>query len=97
MVESATFRNGRGMATAKNFRADGEMKLVHQTRPEQGIIQFTTTLTEQPFDVPLLPQPPESGTEINLSPSAYPYHLGERAQLLQPGRVGATRGQDDNG
>jgi hypothetical protein len=38
MAESTTIRNGRRAATAENFRANCEMKFVHQTRPEQGVI-----------------------------------------------------------
>jgi len=38
MAESAAIRNGWGAAIAEYFRAQGEVKFIHQTRAEHGIV-----------------------------------------------------------
>ena len=95
--ESATVGNRWCMAAAKQFRGDGEVKLVHPARAEQGIIQFATPFAEQPFHPPLLPQPPQRGAEIDFFPAANFHRVGQRAQLLQPAGASTVRGEDNNG
>lgn len=96
-IESTTIRNGRRVATAENFRANGKVKFVHQPRAEQGVIQFAATFAEQPVHPPFLSQPLERGAEIDFFATADFHDVGQCAQLLEPARVSAARGQDDNG
>ena len=61
-----SIRDRRGLAAPKNLGADGEMKFIHQSGAEKGIVQFATTFAEQAFHAPFRSQPTHSGGPVEI-------------------------------
>ncbi len=73
------------------------MQFVHQTGPEQGVIQPATTFAEQAFDTPFPAQPAKCLAEIDFLPAANFYFIRQGPQLAQPDFRYPPGGEDEDG
>ena len=70
---------------------------IHQTGPEQGVIQFAAAFAEQAFDAPFPPQPAQCGAKIDFVPAANFHLVGHGSQLAQLRFRCPPGGQNDDG
>ena len=95
--ESLAVGEGRGVASAEDDRAEGEVNFINEAGLEERGIDFAAAFAEETLDLPFTAQPAECGGKINLGFAADFYFVGERTQLSQLGVGRAGGGEDDDG
>ena len=63
-------QGGRGTSTGDPW-ANSQVKLVHDTRTEQSVVDLAAAFTDQPSDVPLPEQPTQGGRPVQFFLAAY--------------------------
>lgn len=93
---SRSFGEARGIASAENQRANGQVRCVRHPRGKQGGVEFSTTLAQQAFDTPANPEFRQGRRKIHRAHAEHQHRIRHLPQRREPVRPHALGRQDQD-